>query len=398
MSGALLSVTTLITIILVLAPQVSYSQQPQNATASNSTAIGDARLLSHLIDKQSDIERSLGGVEARVEQNAMNLQNLRMQTQDTTDKLEQHIDKVENDSVLLNVLSILAAIAGAFVSGYVGFSIHNREYNAELAKTHFEQIKTQILTPYCELANRLKELSGPDRKIRVHSLEHIMNSRTLDYNSLHWEEYNLPVPPQLQTLNVQLMRDVLDNHYPQLIQLHEMCTRTARDFNTKIEQIASDVFLILKPITDRHCTIVSETELQTLLYKSDGKNLFQLDVFAQNLVFMALKGIGQNEFKIEEHNRGDQLAVSAPENQMVRIAYPTSSDKELCKKLIQDCIRTFYSDDMLQERIAAGRGLFSNFNSALDTLGSEIDKIQSKTVLRIKKKWLFSHSCDYIKP
>ncbi len=381
-------------VILILIFAIAPARVALSQEASNQT---DSQVLSKILDRQLEIERSLGDLSAANDQNADETAVVESSFNDRISALQNRIEEIERESRLLNYVTISVTVIAVVVSGYVGFWIHKREYNAELAETHFVEIKSAILAPYSEFVNKLKSWSTPEENKPFPSRQDIITTRSLDAAWLRmWKEDGRNLPQH--TLNVQLWKDVVENHYPEVKSQHDRCVYLLDEANKTAKEVVKDTANLLRPVVENQCSVVTWEEIQKLGFKSDGRNLIVLGIFAQQLALLAIDGRSESEYEIGEVNNGSSLTFPTANGNTEHIMLPRANEKEACKSLIRECLHLFYSDSALTTKVTRVRKSFDDFQKAVDDLGLELDKISSKTVLRTKRRYLFFHSCSYIKP
>ena len=277
----------------------------------------------------------------------------------------------------------------------MGWHIHKREFNAELSKSHFENIKQTILIPLQEFSKNLKYSQNGEQFVFVPSVNSIIRARTLDVHHLtKFEEWQTT-----GDFDIQLFEDVLENHYPLLSENLNHTKNLAEEYQTNRIHILSEIESKLRKFKEHDYEFVKDLNVIPIPKREiDGfpKHSCNIEHFAWLVYVLKFNKTSSENIVTRRHHDGIVTLGSNDVGEQ-RVVYPNTENSLGDVKFAWLCLNYVYDDDELNKSIDHNHDLFIELQRKIDDFKLEIDKTLNKVTLRTKKKFFLFSSCNYIK-
>jgi hypothetical protein len=194
-------------------------------------------------------------------------------------------------------------------------------------------------------------------------------------------------------LDIELGRDFLDNHYPQIIPLWNKIAQSSEDIDSKM-------YLLTKFIDQRisaECLSSGIEYRRNKVDTSSGTNGIPIKEFSDALKSLILT-CSYHESRLSIDSRPPQYWIYIDADIPAGRAIYYSSDENRIHKVLPQIRRICNSiNNDVADEIAQYHALNNTVDISLREFQRKLNTILHKTKLPLKKKWMFIVKCNFIK-
>jgi hypothetical protein len=269
---------------------------------------------------------------------------------------------------------LLASGISALIGAGIALKINRRRIDLDALIEHFKEIKNGVIRPL------------------LHGITTLSYYHLLSVHALHEDELKSTILRYLY-LEIELGRDFLDNHYPQIMPLWNKIAQSSEDIDSKM-------YLLTKFIDQRisaECSSLGIEYRHSKVDTSSGTGGIPITEFSDALKNLILTG-SYHESRLSIDSKPPQTWIYIDADIPSGRAIYYSSDENRIHKVLTQLRRICNNiNNDVADEIAQYHTLNNTIDISLREFQRKLNIILHKTKLPLKKKWIFIVKCNFIK-
>jgi len=256
----------------------------------------------------------------------------------------------------------------------IAWKINRRRIDLDALTEHFKEIKDDVIKPL------------------VHGMTTLSYYHLPSLHALHNDELKSTILRYIY-LDIELGRDFLDNHYPEIIPLWNKIAQSGEDIDSKM-------YLLTKFIYQRISAECSSSGIEyrsSKLYTTSGTNGIPIVEFSDSLKNLILAD-SYHESRLYVDSKPSQNWICIDADMPYGHGIYFSSDENRIHEVLPQIRRICNTiNNEVADEIAQYRILNNTIDRSLREFQRKLNIILYKTKLPLKKERLFIVKCRFIK-